>query len=211
MPGVVACIGLALTLLLGIGLTMVRFSTSDSDYLNGNDPAAIGNREYTSLFGGDPIVVLFTMKPGTTVDNLLTPANQATMQRVDQRLTSIPAVYDVISPLTALQLPSVLLGGSNLSAQMFISAYQRDPSAHSRAIRQAYAVAEARELSAFTPAEEVMSNPNWVHFVLHEPDGALRSAVTAFVPDDRHVLMAVLLKPNIITTRSWRRPRRCRR
>ena len=127
--GMVACIGLALTLLLGIGLTMVQFSTSDSNYLNGNDPAAIGNREYTSLFGGDPIVVLFTMKPGTTVDNLLTPANQATMQRVDRKLTSIPAVYDVISPLTALQLPAVLLGGSNLSAQMFISAYERDPSA----------------------------------------------------------------------------------
>ena len=42
-----------------------------------------------------------------------------------------------------------------------------------------------------------MSNPNWVHFILHEPDGSLRSAVTAFVPDERHVLMVVLLKPNV--------------
>ena len=77
--GVVACVGLAVTLLLGIGLTMVQFSTGDSDYLNGNDPAAIGNQEYTSLFGGDPIAVLFTMQHRTTVDNLLTPANEATM------------------------------------------------------------------------------------------------------------------------------------
>ena len=75
--GVVACIGLAITIVLGVGLSSVHLSTGDSDYLNANDPLAIGNQEYTSLFGGDPIAVLFTMKPGTNVDDLLTPANQA--------------------------------------------------------------------------------------------------------------------------------------
>ena len=42
-----------------------------------------------------------------------------------------------------------------------------------------------------------MSNPKWVHFILHEPNGASRSSVTAFVRDEHHVLMAILLKPNL--------------
>lgn len=195
--GVVACVGLAVTFVLGLGLARVTFSTGNSDYLNGNDPAAIGNREYTNLFGGDPIAVLFTMKPGTTVDNLLTPANQAEMRRVDRKLQRDPAVYDVISPVSALGFSSVLQGGTNLTTQMFVSALERDPSAKSRAARVAYAEAEVRGLATFTPSQEVLSNPRWVHFILHDPNGKLRSVVSAFVPDEHHVLMAILLKPHL--------------
>lgn len=196
--GVVACAGLALTIVLGAGLGLVEFSTSNSDYLNANDPAAIGNRAYTSQFGGDPIAVLFTMRRGSTVDNLLTSANQAVMRRVDDALMRDPAVYDVISPLSALGFSSRLEGsGQNVAASMVISAYERDPSPRSRAARSAWITAEAEQISSFTPTEEVLSNPRWVHFILHGPDGHVRSAVSAFVPDDRHVLMAVFLKSDL--------------
>src|ERR1700689_2456207 len=80
---------------------------------------------------------------------------------------------------------------------MFVSAYQRDPSAHSRAAREAYAVAEGRQLRAIAPSQRVLSNPEWIHFVLHEPNGSLREEVKGFVPDERHVLMAIFLKPNL--------------
>jgi hydrophobe/amphiphile efflux-3 (HAE3) family protein len=195
--GVVACIGLAITIVLGVGLSSVHLSTGDSDYLNANDPLAIGNQEYTSLFGGDPIAVLFTMKPGTNVDDLLTPANQVEMGRVDEELAKNPSIFNVVSPLTALEFASRVQSGQNLTEQMFVSAYQRDPSAPSRAVREAYAVAEARQLSAIAPSQRVLSNPEWIHFVLHEPNGSLREEVKGFVPDERHVLMAVFLKPNL--------------
>ena len=52
--GAVACVGLAVTIILGFGLTWVRFSTSSSDYLNGNDPISIGNTHYTSLLRRRP-------------------------------------------------------------------------------------------------------------------------------------------------------------
>ena len=195
--GVVACIGLAITIVLGFGLTSVRLTTGDSDYLNGNDPLAIGNQEYTSLFGGDPIAVLFTMKPGTTVDDLLTPANQVELRHVDQELAKNPTIYNFVSPLTALDFASKIQSGKDLAAQMFISAYERDPSPRSRAARSAYAVAEARQLGSFSPSQRVSSNPKWLHFVLHEPDGSLRTVIQAFVPDERHILMAVFLKPNL--------------
>jgi hydrophobe/amphiphile efflux-3 (HAE3) family protein len=196
--GVVACVGLALTIVLGAGLSLVKFSTSNADYLNANDPAAIGNTEYTSQFGGDPIAVLFTMRQGSTIDDLLTPGNQVVMQRVDNALTRDPGVYDVISPLTAMDFASRLEGiGQKVAASMVISAYERDPSQRSKTVRSTWISAEAKQLSTFTPAEEVLSDPRWVHFILNDPDGRIRPALTAFVPDDRHVLMAVFLKPNL--------------
>jgi hydrophobe/amphiphile efflux-3 (HAE3) family protein len=206
--GVVAAVGLAVTFVLGIGLSTVRLSTSNSDYLNGNDPAAIGNREYTSLFGGDPIAVLFTMNKGETVDNLLTASNQAQMRRVDDALNKDPDVYDVISPISALDLSSKLLHGSNLVLEMSLSALTRDPNPHSKAVRQAFLLAEAKQLETFEPSQEVLSNPRWVKFVLHNPDGSLRSGISAFIPDDRHVLMAVLLKPNLSFNRELAAARR---
>ena len=93
------------------------------------------------------------------MDELLTPANQIEMRRVDQELAKNPAVYDVISPLTAIDFASTVQSGQNLTEQMFVSAYQRDPSASSRAARQAYAVAEARQESAIPLSQRAPSNP----------------------------------------------------
>lgn len=195
--GMVAAVGLLVTLVLGLGVTRLTFSTGNSDYLNKNDPAYVGNQEYSALFGGDPIAVLFTMDRGKTVDDLLTSANQAEMAHVDARLARDPWVYDVISPENALGFSAVLLGTDSPMAAMTVSAYQRDTDPRSRAIRLKYLLAEARELSTFTPGQEVLSDPRWVQFLLHNPDGTLRSAVAAFVPNDRHVLMAILLKPDL--------------
>lgn len=195
--GIVALVGLALTVGLGVGLTSIKFSTSNADYLNRSDPAAIGNREYSSLFGGDPIAVLFTMRRGTTVDDLLTPANQNQMRRIDSELSRDPDVFDVISPLTALGFAANVEQGQSVAAEMFLSAYNRDTNQHSKAARLAYLVEEARQLAAFSPADEVLSNPQWVHFILHDPNGPLRSVITPFIPDDRHLLMPVFLKANL--------------
>ncbi len=195
--GMVAAIGLVVTLVLGLGVSRLTFSTGNSDYLNKNDPAWLGNQQYSSLFGGDPIAVLFTMDRGKNVDDLLTPANQAEMDRIDHRLSRDPWVYDVISPETALGFSGALLGAHSPATSMVISAYERDTDPTSKALRQAYLVAEGRQLSTFSPGQEVLSNPKWVQFILHNPDGSLRSSVTPFVPNERHVLMANLLKPNL--------------
>jgi predicted RND superfamily exporter protein len=199
--GLVASAGLAVSIALGAGLSQIQFSTSNADYLNHNDPAAVGNREYSALFGGDPIAVLFTMRDGATVDDLLTPANQAEMSRVDAALSRDPDVYDVISPLTALGFSSALRKGPDIeksvAAQMMLSAYSRDHNPASKSVRLTYLLAESQLIDKFTPSEEVLSNPRWMHFILHEPDGRLRSAVTDFIPDQHHALMAVLLRPNL--------------
>jgi len=198
--GLVALTGLVITVALGFGVVQLKFSTSNSDYLNKNDPAWINNQRYTSLFGGDPMAVLFTMDRGTTVDNLFTPANQAEMKRVDAALNKDPWVYDVISPLDAMRFSGVLLQGPLLStpaSTLFTSAYTRDSDPASAKLRWSYLIAEAHGISSFSAATETLSNPRWVQFVTHEPSGALRKSITAFIPNVRHALMAIILRPNL--------------
>ncbi len=99
--GVVAICGLLITLGLGFGITTLRFTTSNSDYLNKNDPAWINNVNYEKVFGGDPMAVLFTMKPGTTVDNLLTKHNQAQFRTISAKLAKDPWVFSAVTPMDA--------------------------------------------------------------------------------------------------------------
>src|SRR5665213_1342980 len=83
--GTVSVIGLVITIGLGLGLTQLKFSTSNASYLNANDTAQIDNGHYESLFGGDPIVTMFTMGPGTSIDNLFTPNNVAQFNAIQSK------------------------------------------------------------------------------------------------------------------------------
>jgi len=201
--GVVAIVGLALTFVLGLGVVQLKFSTSNSDYLNKNDALAVNNQRYTQLFGGDPMAVLFTMDKGKTVDDLFTPKNTAEMQNVATALRNDKWVYNVITPYDAMSFSSILLkspDGSVLdspAATLFLSAYRRDTNPTSAQNRWNYLIASARGIGKFTTDEQVLSNPAWVHFVTHEPDGSVRKSVTAFVPNPSHALMAIYLKPNL--------------
>src|ERR1700722_8096562 len=108
-PGTVAICGLLITLALGFGITTLRFTTSNSDYLNNNDPAWINNVNYEKVFGGDPMATLFTMKPGKTVDNLLTKHNQQLFRTIAKRLQADPWVFSAVTPMDALQFAQKLL------------------------------------------------------------------------------------------------------
>jgi uncharacterized protein len=107
--GVVAIIGLLVTMTLGLGIVKLRFSTSNSDYLNTNDPAWIDNVNYSHTFGGDPMAMMFTMDRGKTVANLFTASNQAKMQTIENRLARDPWVFSEASPLDAMELSQILL------------------------------------------------------------------------------------------------------
>jgi hydrophobe/amphiphile efflux-3 (HAE3) family protein len=199
----VAIVGFVITLVLGLGISQLRFTTSNSDYLNNNDRAWVNNVNYERVFGGDPMAVLFTMKPGTTVDNLLTPHNQAEFRTIATRLSHDPWVFSAVTPLDALELGQVLLHsatGSPLdspAAKFLLDAAQRDPSPVDRQKRGRYAANQASALAQFTPSDEVLSNPKWMHFVIHELDGSVRQSLRTFVPNDHHALLAVYLKGNL--------------
>jgi hydrophobe/amphiphile efflux-3 (HAE3) family protein len=202
--GTVGVVGLLVTLLLGLGLSQLHFSTSNSDYLNKSDPAYHDNTRYESLFGGDPMATLITMKPGTTVDNLFTPANQALMQSLDARLAADHWVYSEVSPLDALSIARSLLQSTNgqgifgtPAAAVFESSIERDPTAAGQRARLTYLGAQYVRLEQIPIDQESISNPKWADFLLHDNDGSIRTELRAVIPNNHHALFAVYLQPNL--------------
>jgi len=201
--GTVAMLGLLITLALGLGVTKLRFTTSNSDYLNNNDPAWINNVNYEKVFGGDPMAVLFTMNPGKTVDNLLTKHNQAEFRTIAAKLKADPWVFSAVTPMDALEFAQKLLSsptGSPLDSPAFHllqSAISRDPSPTDKAKRAHYLTQEGIALAKTLPADQVLSNPKWMDFVIHEQDGTVRQSLRTFVHDNQHALLAVYLKGDL--------------
>jgi len=197
--GTVAIVGLLVTLALGIGMFRLRFVTSNSSYLDRSSVAQIDNSRYEHVFGGDFMATTFSMKPGTTVDNLFTPGNLAEMASVESRLEHDPAVFDVVSPLDALDLSSNLLSSrtgsptGSIAAGLLLSAYTRDPSPASRAVRFSFMEKELLAESSIPKPDQVPSNPAWVQLLLHNPSGSLRTAVTGFFPNNTHAAMYIVL------------------
>jgi uncharacterized protein len=200
--GLVGTIGLLVTLVLGIGLTSLHFTTSNSDYLNKSDRAYQDNTTYEKLFGGDPMATLITMKPGTTVANLFTPANQVLMQHLDTELAADHWVYSEVSPLDAIAISQELASSpdgntaDSPGAALVLGAIEKDPSAAGRSARGAAAVAQLGRLSHVTGPES-LSNPSWVNFLIHDNSRSIRTELQAVVPNDTHALFAIYLKPNL--------------
>jgi hydrophobe/amphiphile efflux-3 (HAE3) family protein len=201
--GTVAICGLLITLGLGFGITTLRFTTSNSDYLNTNDPAWINNVNYENVFGGDPMAVLFTMKPGTTVDNLLTKKNQKAFSKISTALANDPWVFSAVTPMDALQFAQKLLSSPNGSplaspaAALLLKAIAMDHNPADKQIRAHYLTQQGIGLAKTPPADQVLQNPQWMHFVIHEQDGTIRQSLLTFVHDDHHALMAVYLKGDL--------------
>src|SRR6478609_6279201 len=68
--GLVAVIGLLVTLILGLGITRLDFATGQDSYLNKSDQVYKDNVAYQALFGGQAMLTVITMEPGHTVDEL---------------------------------------------------------------------------------------------------------------------------------------------
>jgi uncharacterized protein len=201
--GVVGVIGLMVTLILGIGIARLSFTTSNSDYLNKSDPAYVDSTRYAALFGGDPMVVLFSMNSGDTIDNLFTAHNQALMRSIDARLDNDHWVYSQISPLDAANLAEALLKSPNGNptaspgASFLTSALSKDPSPKGKATRTAFLGAQLKALESVPANQRLLTNPNWVQFVVHNPDGQIRPSLAAVVPNETHALFVIYLQPNL--------------
>ncbi len=200
--GTVGLIGLVLTVALGLGITTLKFRTSNASYLNGNDLAQIENHQYEKLFGGDLIITMFTMKKGTTVDDLFTPHNVFAFLEVQAKLKKDPSVFTVMTPLDSLVLANRIVAeptGSvdptkTFAYDLLSSAASRDPSPKSQAIRDNYIAASLAQLIKVPPAQRSITNPKWVNVLVHNPNGTMRSASFTFFPNNTHAAMAIFLR-----------------
>ena len=59
---IVIAVIVGITVVLGIGLTRTEFATGQDSYLNPDSQIAIDNVEFQDNFGGETVIMLFTLK-----------------------------------------------------------------------------------------------------------------------------------------------------
>jgi hypothetical protein len=152
--GIVGAIGLAITLVLGLGATKLDFATGQDSYLNKDEQVYKDNVAYQDLFGGQAMLTLFTMEGGRDVVDLFTPDNIQHLQQVDEELHNTQGVETVVTPLTALQFTQNLAVSDtgdptqSVAGQALLSAREREPDPAAQEIRAADAFTTLERLNA---------------------------------------------------------------
>ena len=199
------------TAAFGLGLAQLDFATGQDSYIDPASKVANDNRDYQELFGGETMIVLFTVPEGKTLVDLFTTGNVAQLNEMESTLlANDTVVHSVVSPVALLQWTNDLIT-KGAALQILGRATDRDPSADSKALRSAdQSLTLARVAAAGTQS---MDNPDWVKFLLFDntgfsldtdqkvvapPDDKLmvRKALRAFMPDSRHAIFGAVLTGN---------------
>lgn len=204
---VVTAVLAAFTILLGTGITKLQFATGQDSYLNANDQVYKDNVAYQKLFGGEAMLSVISMEPGHTVDELFTTEGLATFDSVTKAVEGTKGVQGVISPVTALQFSADLVkapaGGSpldSIAAKALVHATEAATAAGDTAsaeARGADTAETAKRLLSVPADQQVLSNPEWVKFLLYDNQGEVRKALRPFFPDKTHALMITRLDGNM--------------
>jgi hydrophobe/amphiphile efflux-3 (HAE3) family protein len=200
--GIVGVIGLAITLVLGLGATRLDFATGQDSYLNKDEQVYKDNVAYQDLFGGQAMVTLFTMEGGRDVVDLFTPANIEHMERVQDQLHDTDGVESVVTPLTALQFTQNLAVSDtgdpiqSVAGQALLNAREREPDPAAQELRAADAFTTLERLNEVPEDQRAFENPAWVQFLLFDNRGEIRKSLRPFFPDEAHAQMVTRLVGN---------------
>lgn len=200
--GLVAVVGLLITLILGAGTTQLTFATGQDSYLNPDDQVAIDNVAYQDLFGGEAMLVLFTAAPGKTVVDIASAENLAEIDAAAARLKADTAsIEGVVSPRTGLAWSDSLIqspDGNSLNsiAGKALQAGIAADTPEGAAARTADGLATIERINAIPVAERTLENRAWVEFLLYDNSGEIRKSLRPIFPDETHAQMVVRLKGN---------------
>ncbi len=195
---------------LGIGLQRLDFSTGQNSYIDPASQVAKDNESYQKLFGGENMVVLFTIDEGRSIVDLFTPANITQFTEVESEMLTSDAVQSVVSPLTLLQWTQDLVT-KGVASEIIARTIEREPDPAAAELRQQDAIVTTLRLGG--AGEQDMQNPAWVKFLIFDNDGfsvdsqnrlvsppdselVVRKALQAFIPDARHAVLAAVLVGN---------------
>lgn len=218
--GLVSVIGLLVTGLLGFGITKLQFATGQDSYLNKSDQVAKDNVAYQNLFGGQIMIVLFTMDEGAAggdkvpVTGLATPENQFVIEQAKAEIEKNPHVEAVLTPLDTLDYSANLLSrtpddptntetfnplGSIANTALTDAQNAEEPgSAGAKAREEDFGKTAAR-LAPFldsTADQRTLDNPDWVDILLLDNEGDIRKPLRSSFFDKDHAQMIVRLKGN---------------
>lgn len=208
---VVMAVVVVVTLVLGGGLSRLDFATGQDSYIEKSSTEARDNERYQELFGGESMVVLFSMPEGTTVVDLFTEENIARFEALDETLHGGgTGLESTITPITALAWTQDLIT-SGAATRILSDAAARDPDPASVELRQQDLALTASRLAA--AGEQKLENPDWLEFLLFDNTGysvdasgavvpppasdlVIRKALRTFFPDATHALVVASVTGN---------------
>jgi uncharacterized protein len=200
--GIVGVIGLAITLVLGLGATQLDFATGQDSYLNKDDQVYKDNVAYQDLFGGQAMLTVFTMEGGRDVVDLFTPENIQHLEQVQDELNETDGVQAVVTPLTALQFTQNLAVSDtgdptqSVAGQALLNARAREPDPAAQQVRLDDAATTLGRLSAVPEDQRTFENPEWIRFLLFDNRGEIRKSLRPFFPDESHAQLVTRLVGN---------------
>jgi hydrophobe/amphiphile efflux-3 (HAE3) family protein len=200
--GIVAIIALVLTVGLGFGISQLKFSTDQSNYVNSGSQVAKDNHAYQSLFGGESMITDFTVDPGKNLTDLFTPNNLRAFAAVTKELEADKRIVAVVTPVTALQFTHNLVSSADgnpinsPAAKMLLSAQQRDTDPTSQATRLQDAIKTLGRVNAIPPAQQTIGSQAWDNFLLYDNSGKVREALVPFFPNSTNAQLVVRLEGN---------------
>jgi len=118
--GVVALVGLIITLVLGFGITKLDFATGQDSYLNKGEQTYKDSVAYQDLFGGQAMLGVITMDDGHTIDEIFDAEGIAQFQSMHDELSAMkddtgePVYVSIITPLIALEYTDDLIQGGEV-------------------------------------------------------------------------------------------------
>jgi len=200
----------AVTALFAVGIGQLDFETGQDSYIDPESKVADDNRAYQELFGGETMIVLFTVPEGSTLVDLFTAKNVQQMNDMETTLLKDAAVHSVVSPVALLQWTNDLIAKGTASG-ILARAIEREPDEAAKVLREDDALLTTLRLGA--AGEQSLANPEWVKFLLFDNTGfsvdienavvapaddqlQVRKALRAFIPDARHAIFGAVLLGN---------------
>jgi hydrophobe/amphiphile efflux-3 (HAE3) family protein len=200
----------AITVVLGFGLSRLDFATGQDSYIDPDSQVAEDNERYQALFGGENMVVLFTMPDDRTVVDLFSPANLAAFEAIEAELGDSPAVASVISPVSLLVWTQDMIT-SGVATEILTGTAERETDPDAITLREQDLGLTVRRLAA--AGEQSFSNPSWLEFLIFGNDGftvdgdgdlvapsqdqlVVRKPLQSFIRDSRHAIFGAVLVGN---------------
>ncbi len=209
--GLVAVIGLMITVFLGLGITQLKFATGQDSYLNADEQIAKDNVVYQDLFGGQAMISVVTMDEGHTIDEIYSPGVIEQFRTFHDQLMSTKRFAGIITPVTAAEFSDSLVrseSGSpteSIAGKALLAALAKEaPGSPEAAARTTDSVQTLQRFGAVPPDRQVITDSDWIDFLLYDNPrpGAdpevkvVRKALRSFIIDDRHAQVIVRLNGN---------------
>ena len=107
--GIVSVVGLAITIIMGFGLTKLDFATDQDAYLNKDEQVLKDSVEYQDLFGGQAMLAAIRLDEGMTLEDFVSPENQKIFQEIEKTLVAQDGIEAVATPYNTLLLSDTLI------------------------------------------------------------------------------------------------------